>query len=644
MNTSLISFFNQQKAIGEPWGNPSNDRMVAAVLNVSFESATVATCTAMEEMAGTIVRNGFLIMMAQKNEAILLRVNRPVDSPIAQNEAQTAFEMAKRAITTVDDFTDYEMSFRCYACDILGSFVEENERICFSGEVAHLDPSKNYQVFTLTPELLELIVNGIYGVSGGDVFRATEYSPRLPKYSSALFSSIGHYRSAESDFNYLRNPPAKVFLPDLCGKRAGIFGKTRSGKSNTVKMIVKANLEAFSGMGQLIIDTNGEYANDNPQDGKCMLNRFPAACEAYAITPKNSAAHILRFNFYDSPDAAMSVIRTRLQDRATANYAQAFLNANVPSLDDIAGLAPGGERVRAIRKVLYFWTVLHNAGFAADETRLSACLPAISSGSSAFDPGFSARILDAVYAGNPRKAPASLDELRDQLSLVWEYARLNTVKDSSNKDLFDPEDRALLGFAFPPLTASGPSILGIVRSLHDPRAAHFLPEICDYLDKGKTVILDTSNAAPDVATFLVDKVCATVFHHQEQKFVSDKLRDRYVQIYIEEAHNYFPVGDKDTTNIYARIAKEGAKYHLGLTYATQSPSTISGELLNQTENFFVAHMDSRLECEALEKRCAPFKGVADSLLRIHTPGYLYMLTASARYPIPVQIRNFGGGI
>jgi hypothetical protein len=46
--------------------------------------------------------------------------------------------------------------------------------------------------------------------------------------------------------------------------------KTRLGKSNVVKLLAQAIIDATESdktVGQLIFDINGEYANDNPQDG-----------------------------------------------------------------------------------------------------------------------------------------------------------------------------------------------------------------------------------------------------------------------------------------------------------------------------------------------------------------------------------------
>lgn len=130
-----------------------------------------------------------------------------------------------------------------------------------------------------------------------------------------------------------------------------------------------------------------------------------------------------------------------------------------------------------------------------------------------------------------------------------------------------------------------------------------------------------------------------MFINQENKFVSNKLSNNYIQLYFEEAHNLFPP-HSDNKDIYARFAKEGAKFHIGMVYSTQSPSTISSELLVQTENFFVGHLASTGETSALTKTQIAFSGIEEDILKARTPGFMRMLTMSHRFVIPVQAKLY----
>ena len=63
-------------------------------------------------------------------------------------------------------------------------------------------------------------------------------------------------------------------------------------------------------------------------------------------------------------------------------------------------------------------------------------------------------------------------------------------------------------------------------------------------------------------------------------------------------------------------------------------------LLAQTENFFVAHMSSQDEANALAKLQVQFDGLQHDILHTRTPGYMRILTFSNRFIIPVQINKF----
>ena len=212
---------------------------------------------------------------------------------------------------------------------------------------------------------------------------------------------------------------------------------------------------------------------------------------------------------------------------------------------------------------------------------------------------------------------------------------------SGNHPLFDSDDDALLGFLIPrATTASGPRKLQSYRIYHDPNAANFISAIIGSLGIGKTIILDLSNAHPEVMKYFSQWLSEEIFAHQVGLFSENRLGDHFIQIYFEEAHNIFQVDEKKIIDIYSRIAKEGAKYQIGMVYSTQSPTTIYKDLLAQTENFFIAHISSRNEVKALANLNIAYENMQEDILQAKTPGYLRMLTRSHRFVVPVQAQKF----
>ncbi|GAI20731.1 unnamed protein product, partial [marine sediment metagenome] len=141
--------------------------------------------------------------------------------------------------------------------------------------------------------------------------------------------------------------------------------------------------------------------------------------------------------------------------------------------------------------------------------------------------------------------------------------------------------------------------------------------------------------------FSLSSLEIAVFRHQTTKFTTNSLGNHFIQLYFEEAHNLFGYNDNsEETRIYRRFAKEGAKYHIGMVYSTQSPTTIYPDLLAQTENFFIAHLASQDDVNKLAKLNIAYDSLKNDILQAKTVGYIRMLTRSHRFVISMQALRF----
>jgi len=457
---------------------------------------------------------------------------------------------------------------------------------------------------------------------------------------------IGKLRMTESRITLPTNNqpsiPIIVSTVDFMGTRTAMFGKTRLGKSNVVKLIAQSLIKTTKeskNVGQLIFDINGEYANDNPQDNNLSIaGAYQDQCVVYALTKKeNTPSKPLKLDFFEHPESSHSIIRTLLRESNRKSiYIERFLSADVPSIDIISDLEYG-EKDRARRRVLMYWAILHKAGFPADEDKLRSLLD--------LDPGLNKNALQLIYGSdaNNHPKPNTLDALVSYFEKAAETDREQKIPSSTKgKNLFEPDDDALLNFLLPTSSISaGPGMLQFIRIFHSPAAGDFVQEILAELDIGMTVILDLGNANEEVMRYFSRDLSEAVFSHQTTKFTSNSLGNHFVQLYFEEAHNLFAVQDSDDeTKIYRRFAKEGAKYHIGMVYSTQSPTTINKDLLAQTENFFIAHISALDEVNALSRLNVAYSDLVKDILQAKTPGYLRMLTRSHRFVVPVQALLF----
>jgi hypothetical protein len=620
-------------------------RFVGYVLELGYETAKIITSDPYKIAVGGIPRGSFLIMTPNTQGGLpphftLLRVTGVSPTPLSNQVQQTYFELHKKSMPELDVWTQSELQWGALDCDVLGMFYADptdTRRLQFSGDVNNVVSAHRYKVFAPDEPLLRMIVNGTVKPLDQQVLG------KLRTMECGLLSSAS-----------VPDIPVNISMADFKGCRTAMFGKTRLGKSNVVKLIAQGMLEATkrdNSVGQLIFDINGEYANDNPQDGnKSIRSAHEERCQVYALTQRTGTpSKPLRLNFYEQPDSCIQIIASMLtQDNKLSNYIRSFGSVKLPTIESIAAL-PDGEKARPIRKIQMYWAILKKAGFDADEARLKA-LGLTSRHTKHFDPHFNAPLRNAAHqnvrGGPPPGDPRDLDDLVNELEVLAEFRRNNPsdpVLMSGTKPMFDPDDIALLEF-LSPNAGSGPVILRAYKEYHSPRAGDFMDEILKSLDSGKTVILDLGNATDDIRRYFSDMLSRAVFSHQEHKFVSNKLANHFVQLYFEEAHNLFPMDDKDLTGVYARFAKEGAKFHIGMVYSTQSPSTINRELLAQTENFFVGHLASQDETKALSRVQIAFAGIEQDILRAKTPGYMRMLTLSHRFVVPMQAHKFEAGV
>ncbi len=626
-------------------------RFVGYVLELGYDTARLITSDPYKVAVGGLPRGSFLVMVPtgeqrSQERALplhfsLLRVTDVATTPLSSQVQQTYFELHKKAMPELDVWTQGELQWGALDCDVLGMFYadpDDNTKLAFSGDVNNVVSAHRYEVFAPDADLLELIVNG------------TVPHVRRVQLGNLRTMECSLARSGERP-----EIPAMTSMTDFVGRRCAMFGKTRLGKSNVVKLIAQGVIDATADasgeenapkVGQLIFDLNGEYANDNPwDDNRSLRSGNEERCGVYALTPRpTTPSKPLRLNFYAQPGECMTVLRSMLErDGKTSNYIKAFYSVELPDVLTVTKMGTDvfAEKRRAIRRIQIYWAILHRAGFVGDESRLrSFGLKAKETAD--FCPGFSAPHRNLVKR-DASPPPNTLATLAEELEAFARYVRENPSKplqSSSGNDLFDADDKALLNFLVPAPGSSGPSLLAPYRMYHDATATNFVAEILRDLDAGKTIILDLGNATDEIRRYFSDMLSRAVFSHQETKFVANKLAGHFVQLYFEEAHNLFPVNDKDLTGPYARFAKEGAKFHVGMVYSTQSPSTVNRDLLDQTENFFIGHLSSRDETAALARRQVAFAGHEGDILRSRTPGYMRMLTQSHRFVVPVQARKY----
>jgi len=646
----LLDFLKQEKKF-EQAEIFEKMRFVGYVLDISYDKATIITSDPYKKLVGGIPRNSLLVMIPDSFEELpphftVLRVLEAAATPLKQEVQQTYFELQKSSMPELDVFTQSELQWGALKTDVIGMFYPNPEKlneIEFSGDINNFVSAHMYRVYSPNKELLDLIINSLVEIENS--------------------FSIGKLRLTECRLNHkiceFSDLDVMISPRDFIATRTAMFGKTRLGKSNIVKIIAESLIKTLNheyNIGQLVFDINGEYANDNPQDDNFSLaSAYPDVCHVYALTKKDKTkSKPLKLNFYEHTERSHKILGKLLQTygKDGSNYVKSFISIDIPSIDFLMNNPDidRNEFNRALRRVLMYWAILNKAGFEVKETISNEINRKYSDkvkGEPKFrftiDPGYKADLRKKLYKDTPPKIN-NFKQLINEFEKIAVLLRKTKDDDpviysSNGNPLFESDEKALLNFLYPSI-GTGPGYIIPFRDYHDKNADEFIIEILNLLNIGKTVILDLGNAHPELMSFYSEQLSREIFMNQVDKFSNNRLGNDYIQLYFEEAHNLFP-NNQNSDDIYLRIAKEGAKYQIGMIYSTQSVTTINSDLLAQTENFFIAHMSSKSEVNRLASVNSSFEGLQDDILRSKTIGYIRVLTRSHRFVIPVQARKFG---
>jgi uncharacterized protein len=134
-------------------------------------------------------------------------------------------------------------------------------------------------------------------------------------------------------------------------------------------------------------------------------------------------------------------------------------------------------------------------------------------------------------------------------------------------------------------------------------------------------------------------------HLYDRKKETDLGNETYLNLIVDEAHNILSMESSRESEAwrdyrletFEEIVKEGRKFGVFLTLASQRPHDISPTIISQLHNYFLHRLVNNLDVHAIEKAVAYLDRVSFESLPILPTGVCVLAGVSAQVPVVVKI-------
>lgn len=649
--------------------------LVGGIYNMGYKECLILTNDIWKQNAGGVPQHCFLIATVMEpnqapdneddEEIILLRVIGPAQLP-TENELINVRSDAMREIITekgresmreqsqiLDVLTRNEIQFSGIKAKIIGTFYEEivgDKRVLnFGSDVDNFYSSSRYKVYKPYGTSLSMIVSYPKITKEEELKKQKEgIIPRRIRIGSVRYSSTLR-RAKRLEEKKPISVPVLVNIEDFISMKTAIFGMTRLGKSNTMKIIATSvfqhAIENKEKIGQLLFDPAGEYAYINIQDKTALsqLGENYVVIFKYGEIEKDTNFKTLGLNFFEESniEGIWAMIRNHVSKK-DAEYFKSFIAAEVvgPS-DDSKNYS---DLYRAARRRAALYATLKKAGFqlpkgfkiniTVSKSVLEIINDEIDDGNIFKSWGKAILTLDYKNIEKFWNIVAKIHKLEKPNKLL--------LKNSKGNAWVDTDLSAILNVYQAPKGRTGYNVLKTLRVFHTTDTKlDFAVDIINELKKGKIVIIDLSQGSENILQFLSERIINGILEDAGDNFIKGNELSK-IQIFIEEAHRLFNrtrFEKPSETDPYVRLAKEAAKYKIGLIYATQEVTSVDSQVLANTSNWIVTHLNNHKEVNELSKYY-DFKDFYDQIISSEDVGFARIKTRSGRFIIPIQIDLF----
>lgn len=436
-----------------------------------------------------------------------------------------------------------------------------------------------------------------------------------------------------------------IAVKDLFAGHIGIFGNTGSGKSNTLaKMYTELfrleNLNAkFKSKSKFIfVDFNGEYSRKKTLSPNKKIYELSTEIEQDKINPKNRIPL--------NEDSLIDIELLSILANATEKTQKPFLGRSVSlyrkitKADDSEDYFKNNLRMLALRilklknKELAFLCLdRYRQILKIDSDDESFSIPSWHNTHSYFICGSGTRYEDiteeeykaeAVYS-----AAANYSFPDNVIDKFLDFARMRLLY-----DLLD--NRVQNDHVYPSITKLEHIKKSIEKVFDTSQSSNK-----NLFGRSNIVVIDLKAANREIKKTLPLVVLKKLYDDQKTSYNNKSS----LHIVIDEAHNILSensIREAETWKDYRletfeEIIKEGRKFGVFLTIASQRPSDISSTIISQLHNYFIHKLINDNDLRAVERAVSYLDKLSFSSISNLSIGCCFLAGKMTQFPLSVKV-------
>ncbi|QIR84907.1 ATP-binding protein [Paracoccus sp. AK26] len=408
-------------------------------------------------------------------------------------------------------------------------------------------------------------------------------------------------------------PPEKLF-----GRHCGIFGATGGGKSWTLSRLVGE--VARSGGKCILFDPTGEFAGRIPNAREFAFSRATGAQRLGRFPYRSLAEEDLRALLTPTAQAQLPMLRNAVK---SLRMVEKLLDPDAPPYE----LTDHGTH----------WTFqVMNGQRIVGDIHVEQRGTILKAGKSRVAYGMAELQLGDIVGS---------EICNFDIHLLASQIRHECV-DLFNRDddrSFGPHDQRQFTFC-------SSLIIRLETYLNAPELACIFQDDGDDVCAAIEAFITDPSAGALVLSFkdvsfkynTRELLLNAIGRYLLRRARSDAFRNTPVVCFLDEAHQFIgrSIGDEAnrvTLDSFGLIAKEGRKYGLTLTLATQRPRDVPQDVLSQLGTLIVHRLTNEADRDTIEKACGEMDRSATAFIPALSQGEAIIVGPELPAPMPVQM-------